>query len=377
MSLRANINVITSEAKQSLGTVRRYMLPNVIFITIALLLMVCFSTLADEGDQFICAACGKPITKQAVVVDGKLYHPECFRCAACGEPIRGEYLRGTDGKYYHRPCLERLQHLKCAYCGKPITDNDNVVFEGKTYHSECYRRYVAPHCDICGEPLEGNFITDYWGNKFHSRHTREFPVCCACGRLVWQGGVQIDDRHWLCSVCAKRSVTSPERARGLLEEVREELSSCGIVVRTLGLRIELVEREVLEAGREMEGHSHAYAYVNWQSGRRASGDETAMIRVQNGLPDDQMRGIIAHELMHVWQHENGADDSPIGLREGSANWAMSLIYSRMQTRRGQFFLNGLEMSKDPVYGEGYREVAKYADQHGVTGVLEMLKSEGR
>ena len=328
----------------------------------------------EEGTEvFRCAACGKPITKTAAVVDGKLYHPECFRCAACDKPIEGEYLRGTDGKYYHPACLERIQNPVCAYCGKLITSGKYITYEGKAYHNECYRHHVAHRCDVCGKPLEGSYITDYWGNRFHPCHTNEYPICAVCGRLVWQDKIRLDDERWLCPVCARQSVTDPEHARRLLEQVREELASMGIVVKTLTLRIDLVDNPVLAVGREPDKHSHTFGHIYWKEGYAMLGDENAIISVLGGLPEDLMRGIIAHELMHAWQHENSASEAPLKLREGSANWASSLIYSRMHSRRGQFFLDGLEKSDDPIYGKGYREVTRYADRHGIPKTLKMLK----
>ena len=345
---------------------------------VILLLLTAFSFAgSDEDTVFRCAACGKLITKTAAVIDGKLYHPECFRCAACGLPIEGEYLRGDNGDYYHPECYEKLHCPACAYCGELITEGKYVTYEGKPYHQECYRNKVAPRCDVCGKPLEGSFITDYWGNHFHPRHVKEFPVCAVCGRLVWQDDkTWIDESRCICPICARQSVNNPEDARRLLEIVRDDLASMGIVVKTLRLRIELVDTPMLAAGRDHDKHSHTFAHIQWREGG-LSNDPTATIRTLMGLPEDFMRGIIAHELMHAWQHENGVDEISLKLREGSANWVSSLVYNRMHTQRGQFFISGLENSKDPVYGEGYREIRHYADKNGVQAVLSMLKTEAK
>jgi len=345
-----------------------------------LLILALFSLIAaavhGEENVYNCVVCGKPITKTAAVIDGKLYHPECFRCASCGLPIKGDYLRGDNSEYYHPECYEKLHCPTCAHCNKPITEGKFISYEGKAYHPECYRKHVAPHCDVCGKPLEDSFITDYWGNHFHPSHAKEFPVCAVCGRLVWQDDkTWIDEDRCICPICAEQSINTPEDARRLLEVVRDELASIGIVVKTLRLRIELVETQVLAAGREHDKHSQTFAHIQWREGSANNAEATATIRTLSGLPEDFMHGIIAHELMHTWQHENGVDDISLRLREGSANWVSSLIYNRMHTARGQFFLAGLENSKDPVYGDGYRELRTYADRNGVDAVLRMLKTE--
>lgn len=332
----------------------------------------------EETNVYRCAACGEIITKTAAVVDGKLYHPECFRCDYCGEVIESEYLRGTDGEYYHPTCLERLHRPICAYCGKMIGEETYTTYRGEAYHRECYINNIAPRCDICGKPLESSYITDYWGNHFHPRHSDEYPVCIACGRLVCTDDrVMLDEYCWLCHVCAAQIVSSPEHARRLVEEVRDELASIGIPVTNMRIRIELVQNTILAAGREPELHSYRLAHVSWKEGKAASGDETATIKVLHGLPEDLMRGVIAHELMHVWQHENNVSGITPELLEGSANWASSLIFSRMKSKRGRFFLNGLNKSKNPVYGDGYREVFRYAEENGIQQSLNMLRNEAR
>jgi len=326
--------------------------------------------------EYICSVCGKPIIKQAVVIDGKLYHPECFRCAKCGGQIRDDYLKDAEDRYYHRECFPIPHKVVCSYCLKPITDAKYVSYQGKFYHSKCYYESVAPRCDICGEPLGDSVITDFWGTKFHPHHVKEFPSCVVCGRLIQRDGVELEPDRWMCPICAETAVSTPEKARELLEMTREKLARLGIVVTTLGLRIQLVTFGKLNEGRMSGAAAHNYAAILWNSSRSDLGESTATIKVLANLPEDLMQGVIAHELMHLWQHENGADAAPLELREGSANWASSLIYSQMGNDRGRYFLGGLEKSNDPLYGVGYRNVAKYADSHGVQGVLKMLRAEG-
>ncbi len=326
-------------------------------------------------NKYVCIVCGKLITKQAVIIDGKYYHPECFRCYACGEPIKDDYVKDQNGNYYHKSCFEKLkQNPICEYCKKPIRDKKYIVYQNKSYHNDCFSKHIAPLCDICGEPLIDSAITDFWGNRFHIRHSYEYPICSVCGRLVTRDGIELEKNRWICSVCAQTSVTNPEKARILLERVRDEMASFGIIIITLGLRIELVSADRLPGNRNTPG-SNPYAAAFWNEGKYIQGDERATIFVLSGLPEDFMRGVIAHELMHIWQHENNAENLPLDLKEGSANWASSLIFNRMGSLRGKFFINSYEKSNDPIYGGGYRKIAKYADNHGVNGVLELLKKE--
>ncbi len=335
------------------------------------------SALAQKN--YFCVSCGKEILTQAAVIDGKFYHPECFVCAACKKPIQDDYVRDKEGRYYHRACAQNKTQIPiCGHCYKPITETNYISFKEKSYHTSCYQNSVAPRCDICGEPLDNAAITDFWGTRFHPRHAKEFKICVVCGRLIERDGREIEPERWMCPICWQTSVETPERARELLEIVREQLASTGIVVKTLGLRIVLETSEQLRAGRRPggSGTAHAYAGIKWNSGSAKIGDETATLKVLTSLPEDLLRGVIAHELMHIWQHENSVDTAPLEVREGSANWASSLIYGQLRNERGRYFIGGFEKSNDPLYGVGYRDVEKYADSHGVEGVLQMLMREG-
>src|SRR3990172_3449938 len=138
-----------------------------LLLSAVLLATVSASLNAAETKEYVCARCGNPILRQAAVVDGQLFHPECFVCKACGEQIRDEYVKGSDGSFYHRVCLNRLQQIRCDYCTLPITAGSYTTFESHTYHEECFLKFVAPRCEVCGEPLGDSFITDFWGNRFH------------------------------------------------------------------------------------------------------------------------------------------------------------------------------------------------------------------
>ncbi len=346
-------------------------------ILIILAFVLNSSTQAQKS--YFCVACEKEIITQAAFIDGKFYHPDCFVCASCGKTIKDDYVRDKEEQYFHRACSQsKPEKPVCSHCYKPITELNYISFKDKSYHSNCYENSVAPRCDICGEALDKAAITDFWGTRFHPRHAKEFKICVVCGRLIVRDGREIEPERWMCPLCCETSVVKPEKAREMLELVREQLASTGIVVKTLGLRIQLETSQQLREGRRPSASStaHAYAGIKWNKGSDAKGDETATLKVLTSLPEDLMRGVIAHELMHIWQHENGVDTAPLDHREGSANWASSLIYGQMRNERGRYFIGGLEKSNDPLYGVGYREIAKYADSHGVDGVLQMLKKEG-
>ncbi|KUF91639.1 hypothetical protein AM588_10007878 [Phytophthora nicotianae] len=50
---------------------------------------------------------------QRVNVDGKAYHPDCFRCAACNGKFTTSKFQVKDGEYYHHECYKQLYHPRC------------------------------------------------------------------------------------------------------------------------------------------------------------------------------------------------------------------------------------------------------------------------
>ena len=67
------------------------MLRNLLFISFVMVIMLTGNAYGEDTSEssYYCAGCGKVITKTAAVIDGKLYHPECFICIQCGKQMKG------------------------------------------------------------------------------------------------------------------------------------------------------------------------------------------------------------------------------------------------------------------------------------------------
>ena len=77
------------------------------------------------GKPNACANCGQSLrrftfgTASFVSVNGRSFHPECFRCGACQQPIGANVSFGTgreDGLPYHIPCYREKFDPKCSVC---------------------------------------------------------------------------------------------------------------------------------------------------------------------------------------------------------------------------------------------------------------------
>ncbi len=328
--------------------------------------------------QYKCYACGEWITDRYIEVEGKYFHPECFRCASCGHVIDGAYAE-KDGKFYHPDCYHEAFSPRCGWCGKPVTDT-YVQKDGAVYHESCYVENLAPVCAISGEPILGAYITDWWGTTIRAEYEDQVERCDSCGRFALPGKAwRLSDGRIQCSECRKTEVTDAADARRITEEAIRILERKGIHIDVPidRIRISLVDvprlRE-LHGGKGGDPNGLHRVHTETMNGRVVR--ETTALYYLYGLPRDLLLGVAAHELFHVWQHENKADGGGPKWREGSANVAMRLVLEELDSDLARYHLENLEENEDPAYGKGYRKAWAYYRDHGMREFLEQVKKKG-
>jgi hypothetical protein len=326
-----------------------------------------------------CAACGKAITTdQWISADGKYYHTNHFVCAICKQPIGTHKYYRQDNSVYDSTCYVNNVLPKCAYCGKPV-GSEWTEFEGKQYHRECYRDHVALRCSLCGEVIEGKYLVDQWGNAYHESHRNE-PRCIYCGRLLapaTNGGETYSDGRTICGLCSKDAVKSDVEARKIMNEVRKMLAEDGIIIDRDDLPLKLVD-----AGRLARTMGQARSNFEYD-GCTYFEKQTMLyglfsnrkfdIYILYGLPRTKYYAAVAHELMHVWLGLNAPMHQNQAMVEGSCNYAASLALTRLGTDESGRLLGNMIQSRDPEYGEGYRQVIAQVKSRGLDGWLEYLK----
>ena len=72
-----------------------------------------------------------------------------------------------------------------------------------------------------------------------------------------------------------------------------------------------------------------------------------------GLPRIEFEAVLAHELLHVWLHQNKVTLSPAST-EGFCNLGRYLIYQNDNTHFSTIHLRAMENSEDLAYGIKYR-----------------------
>ncbi|ORY65729.1 hypothetical protein LY90DRAFT_700708 [Neocallimastix californiae] len=99
--------------------------------------------LFEEG--YCCNECEEIIEGQAININGKLYHQDCFVCNACGMKLDKQYL-AIEGRPYCKKDYLKFKGYMCGICGEFIENEFITIFDRK-YHINCKK------CILCGETL--------------------------------------------------------------------------------------------------------------------------------------------------------------------------------------------------------------------------------
>jgi len=349
-----------------------------VLILLGLSFLLLLASLVSAGDKIRCAYCGQEITEgRYIQVDGKFYHENHFLCAACGKPIGTSDLVKADGKYYHASCYKAKAAPRCAFCFEPI-QGQYVQYQGKNYHPECYEKNIALRCDFCGEIIEGEYYTNFWGDHYHAYHEGKVPECDYCGRLIGdlhnKGGVRYPDGRHVCDLCRLTTVDNLTMAQRLLQEAREHLRSYGIVIDQAEISLQLTTRDVIAKHLKTSGTSQTgFVKHHYSTRHGVVTDQSFDIYILTGMPRTYYLSTAAHELMHVWQNLNGPLENDEALCEGSCNYASRLVLESMGGAGAEYVLRNLELNGDPIYGEGYRRVARLVRNRGLDYLLNHLK----
>ena len=81
---------------------------------------------------------------------------------------------------------------------------------------------------------------------------------------------------------------------------------------------------------------------------------------------------MAHELLHVWLHQNQIKLS-LSLTEGFCNLGSALIYDNANTKLSKILKKSMSESNDPVYGRGYKYMNSLLEKHGWKKLLSIVR----
>lgn len=314
--------------------------------------------------QPTCAYCKKPIEENYITAEGKTFHPEHFLCSACSQVITSSYAH-EKGKFYHPDCLTEKNSPFCDYCNK-VLKSSYVSYEKKKYHEECYRDNIEKKCAVCSQGLTGYITADIYNNEFHSSHEKEYAKCDACTRLtapnITGGGLRYNDGRTICKLCLPTAVFDDETFTSLYRKVLSSLNSYGFSIKTDNISVKGVDKKTLKtrAGKSysetLRGFCDTQIKSEFRNDKLVKETSVFTIYVLNGLPPVYTESILAHELMHVWFHQNGLSGLDALTTEGSCNYLSWSYLSRSPDPAAPMIMKMLEADTDPVYGDGFRRI---------------------
>ena len=233
------------------------------------------------------------------------------------------------------------------------------------------------NCSICFHPLDSIFSVDAWGNTFHTYHEQEGIFCHSCSRIisqsVTQGGyVYLDGRH-LCSLCTITAVNNDSVIQNAYRSVISQFEQVGITNISNNISISLVDLEQLnqDAGELSHFKLKGFTRIDPKLENTKQSVNPFQIFILFGLPRIEFEAVLAHELLHVWLHNNKTTLSPKST-EGFCNLGRYLIYQNDNTHFSNIHLQAMENSEDLAYGIEYKYLKAQLKQMGWKDLISSI-----
>ncbi len=323
-----------------------------------------------------CQGCKKAVKGRYVKAMGARWHESCFRCKGCKEAFAGESFVVFRNQAFHPDCL------KCLGCRKPIRGS-YVEYEEMPWHPACAEKQTAPLCSVCLNPLTANYFVDFWGNSFCNNHSGH-PECSSCGRLVCDnltdGGMQYPDGVVICNLCSLNGISSQERADKIAEEMRSALASVGLKLNSTQTPVRLCGRDELNGASHHNFHDNhpilgvTRTTTTHQKGRLLARNFDCIL-IQINLPEEHFRTVMIHELTHAWFFYNYFENLPLKVEEGMCVLMEYIWLKNLDTKDAEYRGKQIELSPDPIYGEGFREARDSLNYMPLKSLLEFIKEK--
>ena len=323
-----------------------------------------------------CQGCKKAVKGRYVKAMGARWHESCFRCKGCKEAFAGESFVVFRNQAFHPDCLI------CPGCRKPIRGS-YIEYEEMPWHPACAEKQTAPLCSVCLNPLTANYFVDFWGNSFCNNHSGH-PECSSCGRLVCDnltdGGMQYPDGVLICNLCSLNGISSQERADKIAEEMRSTLASVGLKLNSTQTPVRLCGRDELNGASHHNFHdNHPILGVTRTTTTHQKGQLLARnfdsILIQINLPEEHFRTVMIHELTHAWFFYNYFENLPLKVEEGMCVLMEYIWLKNLDTKDAEYRRKQIELSPDPIYGEGFREARDSLNYMPLKSLLEFIKEK--
>lgn len=239
-------------------------------------------------------------------------------------------------------------------------------------------------CIVCHNTISGPYYRDYWGNQVCRSHVdnKEVTFCASCGAFVRAGDSTGDGRS-LCDSCMASVISGAEQVDKLKKYVLHKFMDVGVLFEERFL--DSVDIEIVSPQRMAEIRRQPVNFQNkgltQTSSRNTLGGKllgfkdkfSHHIYMLSYLPRIEFAATLAHEILHVWQIENGIQLPPLKC-EGLCNIGSYMIYENMSAQKASYYKKNLMESPDPIYGDGFRLMYGIYEQCGLEELFERAKT---
>ena len=249
-----------------------------------------------------------------------------------------------------------------------------MIQKAKELFYETFNLFKPVRCVICGQYiLIGRYALDSWNQAAHDFHKISF--CFSCGRIIVKNGLVLPDSRQLCEICQPSVVKTPLQIEWVDKRVRAILTSVSITDIPQDIQIEIVDPYQfmrIKGNNKIDLNQHGLAISKKITSKGVPKNEHK-VYILDHLPKIAFAGVLAHELLHIWQNDKGINP-PSDICEGFCDLGSYAVYSAINNQLALHFIEQLEKSDNPVYGEGYRKVKRYLDQNGWQALIAKIKN---
>ncbi|HXE73927.1 MAG TPA: hypothetical protein VNO81_14805 [Candidatus Nitrosotenuis sp.] len=165
------------------------------------------------------------------------------------------------------------------------------------------------------------------------------------------------------------TIGNPVQARLVLAEVRQELAEHFGIRLARPVLLELARPAPLGWKAAVFSHqANLGRYVPQVLGQ----GRAHQILVAPGLPRARFRAVLAHELAHAFQEEEGLFRGRPALREGMARWVEYHVLRRAGCHREA---RRLLRIRHYLFGKAVADIVRYEEQHGVAATMAWLRTQ--
>ena len=216
-------------------------------------------------------------------------------------------------------------------------------------------------CSICNRIIEGQYRQNYYNQLCCNRH--ELFICYCCGRYVKpKTCIEVPPYGLFCPDCQLRLVNEDSAVR-IARLVNRYYSRLNLEIPDYSLKLITESRMISEAGATnvlgLAFNCNPYE-----------------IHIIRHLSRTGLAGVLAHEVLHLWQYANGFSTSAL-MCDGMCEFGSYMMLKSIDKREACFRLQCISQNSDKIYGGGFRLVNEIYQKFGWKGVIKALMIDNK